>query len=77
MPSKYDVKGEDATRERITIILIYALSIMMAMALGITGILIYTQRLEADNAVTIILAVSNVFSIFVGSAIGYYFSSKK
>ena len=69
-------KGDDQTRREIAVLLLkYTVWVVTFTLLG-CFILIALNKLEADNAITIILAAANIFSALLGSAITYYFSSK-
>lgn len=70
-------KVKDATRSELAIKLLKYTSIIMGITLFGIFILIGLKRLDADKAITLILAVSSVFSGLLGSAITYYFSSDK
>jgi len=52
---------------------------MLLISITIVGmiLLISLKAIDADNAITIILAVANIFTGLLGSAIAYYFSSTK
>lgn len=67
----------DKTRSELAIKLLKYTSIIIGITLVGMFILIGFKRLETDKAITLILAVSSVFSGLLGSAITYYFSSDK
>ena len=67
-------KKEEARRELAVNLLKYASGILTLTIFG-TLFLIWSNKLEADRAITLILAVSGIFSGLLGSATAYYFSS--
>ncbi|HIH25332.1 hypothetical protein J4476_03675 [Candidatus Woesearchaeota archaeon] len=70
----------EQTRERARVRLADNLLLYMFLLLNVTLIgvifLLYSEKIEVDSAVNIILAISTVFSGLIGSAITYYFSQK-
>ncbi|MBI2650119.1 hypothetical protein HYX04_02270 [Candidatus Woesearchaeota archaeon] len=67
----------DFTRSELATKLLKYSSIIIGMTLIGILVLIGFKKLEADKAITLILAVSSIFSGLLGSAITYYFSSNK
>ena len=68
-------KKEEARREIAVNLLKYSFGVF---ALSLVGVLVLVGfgKLEPDKAITFLLAVSSVFSVLLGSAITYYFTSK-
>ncbi len=67
----------DFARSELAVRLLKYNSIIITITLVGIFILIAFKRLETDKAITLILAVSSIFSGLLGSAITYYFSSNK
>ena len=67
----------DVTRSELAIKLLKYNSIIIGISLVGIFLLIAFKKLEADKAITLILAISSIFSGLLGSTITYYFSSNK
>lgn len=65
---------EASSRKELAIKLLMTSSAIMGMTIFGCLILIAFSSLEPEKAVTLILAVSSIFSGLLGSAITYYFS---
>jgi len=65
---------EQDNRRELAIKLLIASSVIIGTAVVLCLILIAFGSLEPEKAVTLILAVSSIFSGLLGSAITYYFS---
>ena len=72
----YNVTGKERIKGKLAILLLEFMTIVIVIALVGSFILIGFNRLEVDKAVTLVLAVSTIFSGLLGSAITYYFSAK-
>ena len=71
------VGGAEGTRKELSKKLLYYMSLVVGLTVIGCFFLIWQKALEPDKAVTIILAVSSVYSGLVGSAMAYYFSSSR
>lgn len=69
-------KIDNARQELATNLLKYT-SLTIALALTGSMFLISIDKIKLDQAVTLILAISSIFSGLLGSAITYYFSAHK
>lgn len=65
----------EEARRQIAMQLINYFIIVLVTTLILIFILIYATKLEFDDALTLILAISSTFSGLLGSAITFYFSS--
>ena len=70
-----EIKKLEARRELAVLLLKLTVGIVGFALLG-SFILIGRGALEVGEAVTLVLAVSTIFSGLLGSAITYYFASK-
>ena len=71
----YASAGDSNARNKLAIYLLFSTAGLVFIALSGSFILVYTGRTTIDNVITLILAVSSVFSGLLGSAIGYYFKA--
>ncbi len=70
-----EIKKLEARRE-LAVILLRLSTVLIDFALFGSFILIGMGKLEIESAITLILAVSTIFSGLLGSAITYYFAAK-
>jgi len=72
----YNVVGEEQTRRELATLLLKWTGGIISLTLLGCFILIWNGKLEVEKAVTLVLAVSTIFSGLLASAITYYFSTK-
>ncbi len=76
MATNYNVKGVEQTRGELAKLLLKLVIFVISLALIGCFILIGLGKLEIGEAITLILAISTIFSGLLGVAITYYFTSK-
>lgn len=65
----------EESRRHLALKLLYLFAAILTVAIIVSAVLIWNQKLTFDNAMTLILAITSTFSGLLGSAITFYFSS--
>lgn len=65
----------EESRRFLALTLVYVFAGILLISIIIAGLLLWFDKINFDNGLTMILAISAPFSGLLGSAITFYFSS--
>lgn len=65
----------EESRRKLALMLIWIFAGILCLTIIIAAFLIWHDKLNFDNGMTLILAITSTFSGLIGSAITFYFSA--